>query len=49
VLVLAAAFGVFALFLTFAVPLAITQASHLANDIPGNCAASRTTIRGWGS
>ncbi|MGH2884190.1 MAG: AI-2E family transporter [Solirubrobacteraceae bacterium] len=25
----------FALFLTFAVPLAITQASHLANDIPG--------------
>lgn len=29
------AFGVFALFLAFAVPLAITQASHLAKDIPG--------------
>jgi predicted PurR-regulated permease PerM len=34
-LVLAGAFGLFALFLAFAVPLAITQASHLANEIPG--------------
>jgi predicted PurR-regulated permease PerM len=33
-MVLAAAFGVFALFLTFAVPLAVTQASHLARDAP---------------
>lgn len=33
--VLAAAFGVFALFLVFAVPVAITQASNLARDIPG--------------
>lgn len=35
VLVLLAAAGVFALFLAFAVPLAVTQASHLARDIPG--------------
>ncbi len=34
-LVLLAAFGVFALFLAFAVPLAVTQASHLASEIPG--------------
>jgi len=34
-LVLFAAFGVFALFLAFAIPLAITQASHLASEIPG--------------
>jgi predicted PurR-regulated permease PerM len=34
-LVLLAAFGVFALFLVFAVPVAITQASNLARDIPG--------------
>jgi predicted PurR-regulated permease PerM len=33
-LVLAAAFGVFVLFLLFAVPLAVTQASHLASDVP---------------
>jgi predicted PurR-regulated permease PerM len=33
--VVLAAFGVFAVFLAFAVPLAITQASHLAKDIPG--------------
>jgi predicted PurR-regulated permease PerM len=33
-IVLAAAFGVFALFLTFAVPLAVTQASHLATQAP---------------
>jgi predicted PurR-regulated permease PerM len=33
--VLLAAFGVFALFLAFAVPLAVTEASHLAKDIPG--------------
>jgi predicted PurR-regulated permease PerM len=34
-LVLLAAFGVFAVFLAFAVPLAVTQASHLAGEIPG--------------
>lgn len=34
-LVLLAAFGVFALFLAFAVPLAVTQASHLASEVPG--------------
>jgi predicted PurR-regulated permease PerM len=34
-LVLLAAFGVFALFLVFAIPLAVTQASHLARDLPG--------------
>jgi predicted PurR-regulated permease PerM len=33
--VLAAAFGVFVLFLVFAVPVAVTQASNLARDIPG--------------
>jgi predicted PurR-regulated permease PerM len=33
--VLAAAFGVFALFLVFAVPVAVTQAGNLARDIPG--------------
>jgi predicted PurR-regulated permease PerM len=33
-LVLLAAFGVFALFLAFAVPLAVTQATHLAKDVP---------------
>jgi predicted PurR-regulated permease PerM len=33
-LILLAAFGVFALFLAFAVPLAVTQASHLAKDVP---------------
>jgi predicted PurR-regulated permease PerM len=33
-LVLLAAFGVFGLFVALAVPLAVTQASHLANDIP---------------
>ena len=32
--ILLAAFGLFALFLAFAVPLAVTQASHLARDIP---------------
>ncbi len=35
ILVLAAAVCVFALFLAFAVPLAVTQASHLAKEIPG--------------
>jgi predicted PurR-regulated permease PerM len=35
VVVLLGAAGLFALFLAFAIPLAITQASHLANDIPG--------------
>ncbi|HEX4009513.1 MAG TPA: AI-2E family transporter [Solirubrobacteraceae bacterium] len=35
VVVLAAAFGVFALFLMFAVPVAVTQAGNLARDIPG--------------
>jgi len=35
VIVLAAAFGVFALFLVFAVPVAVTQAGNLARDIPG--------------
>ena len=34
VLVLLATFGVFALFMVVAVPLAVTQASHLANAIP---------------
>jgi predicted PurR-regulated permease PerM len=34
-LVLLAAAGVFAVFLAFAVPLAVTQASHLASEIPG--------------
>ena len=34
-LVLLAAFGVFALFLAFAIPLAVTQASHLASEVPG--------------
>ena len=34
VLVLLAALLMFALFLAFAVPLAVTQASHLANDVP---------------
>jgi predicted PurR-regulated permease PerM len=33
-IVLAAAIGMFALFLAFAVPLAVTQASHLARDAP---------------
>lgn len=35
IIVLLAAFGVFALFLTFAVPVAVTQASNLAKEIPG--------------
>ena len=34
-LVLLSTFGVFALFVALAAPLAVTQASHLANDIPG--------------
>jgi predicted PurR-regulated permease PerM len=34
-LVLFAAVGIFGLFLAFAVPLAITQASHLASKMPG--------------
>jgi predicted PurR-regulated permease PerM len=33
--VLLAAVGIFALFLAFAVPLAVTQASHLASKVPG--------------
>jgi predicted PurR-regulated permease PerM len=33
-IVLAAALGAFVLFLMFAVPLAVTQASHLASDVP---------------
>ena len=35
IVVLAAAFAVFALFLVFAVPVAVTQASHLAKEVPG--------------
>lgn len=34
--VLLSGLGVFALFLAFAVPLVVTQASHLAKDIPGD-------------
>jgi predicted PurR-regulated permease PerM len=34
VVVLLAAFGVFALFIAIAVPLAVTQAGHLASDLP---------------
>jgi predicted PurR-regulated permease PerM len=35
VVVLLAAFGVFALFVAIAVPLAVTQAGHLASELPG--------------
>lgn len=34
-IVLATALGVFVLFMSFAVPLAVTQAGHLAKEIPG--------------
>jgi predicted PurR-regulated permease PerM len=44
-LVLLAACGVFAGFLAVAIPVVVTQATHLADDLPTTCGASTTAAR----